>query len=210
MHCSAYHPTTPGAMSKAAETQAAKAAAARHAPRARRVGSGSGFVRVALLLLAAAPAHAAATTLGQHRHGRDSDPVARALRGNQTTAPPQERPAVETLQARADAWLANQSRALAAHGPLAAWDTSGETTLASVFQGAAGFNEDLNAYVWRTAVLQGGGRGKGEGLHGRRGGGLRASSPRKHRAQQAHRQVRRGTVPRAGVVADAVGRRRAF
>ena len=113
------------------------------------------FMACALLFLAAAPAHAS----GQHRHGRDSG--LGALRGNQTTAaaaapaPPQERPpAVETLQARADAWLANQSLALAAHGPVAEWDTSAETDLARVFQGAADFNEDLNACVcvWRARL----------------------------------------------------------
>ena len=70
-----------------------------------------------------------------------------------TAAPTQERPAAaETLQDRADAMIANHSQALAAHGPVAAWDTSGETDLERVFQDAADFNEDLNAYVlfWRA------------------------------------------------------------
>ena len=113
----------------------------------------------ALLLLPAAPAHAsgsggsATPRRSQHRHGRDSEPSARPPHDNQTTAaaaaaaaPPQERSAVETLQTRADAWLANKT-----HGPIAAWDTSGETDLARVFEGADGFSEDLNAYVfWRS------------------------------------------------------------
>ena len=138
MHRSTPHTPTPGMTRKAAQ------------------GAQALYIPCALLLLAAAPAYAS----GQHRHGRDSEPGARAPRGNQTTAaaapaPPQERPpAVETLQARADAWLANQTLALAAHGPVAAWDTSAETDLARVFQGAAYFNEDLNAYVlcWRARV----------------------------------------------------------
>ena len=128
MHRSAPHTPTPGMTRKTA--QAAKA-----------------FIPCALLLLAAA--HAS----GQHRHGRDSEPGARSPRGNQTTAvalpaPPQERPpAVGTLQARGRAWLANQTLALAVHGPVAAWDTSAETDLAGVFEDAAYFNEDLNAGV---------------------------------------------------------------
>jgi len=104
-------------------------------------------------LLAVAPAHAS----GHHRHERDTEPGARAPRGNQTTAaagpaPAQERPpAVWTLRR---AWLANQTLALALHGPVAAWDTSAETELAGVFQGAADFNEDLNACVcvWRARL----------------------------------------------------------
>ena len=114
------------------------------------------FMACALLFLAVAPAHAS----GQHRYGRDSG--LGALRGNQTTAaaapaPPQERPpAVETLQARADAWLANQSLALAAHGPVAEWDTSAETDLARVFQGAADFNEGIGCWdVARAETMQG-------------------------------------------------------
>ena len=136
MHRPAHHPTSPGTTRKAA-----------HAAK-----PGSAFMGcAALLLLAAAPVHAS----GQHRHGRDAEPGARTPRSNPATAaaapaPPQERPpAGGTLQARADAWLANQT-----HGPVAAWDTSAETDLAGVFQGAADFNEDLNAYVlfWRARL----------------------------------------------------------
>ena len=49
-----------------------------------------------------------------------------------------------TLQARAYAWLDNQTLAKAKHGPVAAWDTSGEMHLAYIFRGAATFDEDLN------------------------------------------------------------------
>ena len=135
MQRSAHHTSSPDTMRKAA--QVARAAKA--------------LMVCALLLLAAAPAHAS----GQHRHGRDAEPGARAPRGNQTTAaaspaPPQEHPpAVGTLQARADAWIANQTRALAAHGPVAAWDTSAETDLGRVFEDAAYFNEDIGR--WDTA-----------------------------------------------------------
>ena len=111
---------------------------------------------VALLVLAVAPSNASS----QHRHERDTEPSARAPRGNQTTAaarpaPAQEHPpAMWTLRR---AWLANQTLellALAAHGPIAALDTSGETNLAGVFYNAADFGEDLNAYVclWRARL----------------------------------------------------------
>ena len=153
MHHSACTSATPGTMSKAAHAEPAEAAAPQQ-QRARVAWvAGSAVVGCALLLLAAAPTQASSgggATSSRPRHGRESVPGARPHSGNQTTAaPPQERPATGTLQA----WLANQTRALAAHGPVAAWDTSGETTLASVFQGAADFNEDLNAYVfWRARL----------------------------------------------------------
>ena len=134
----AQHPTAPGTTRKAA-----------HAAKAGSALMGC----VALVVLAVAPSNAS----GQHRYERDTKPGARVPRGNQTTAaarpaPAQERPpAVGTLRR---AWLANQTLALAAHGPIAAWDTSGETTLAGVFYNAADFDEDLNAYVclWRARL----------------------------------------------------------
>ena len=162
MHHPVYHTTTPGTMRKAAQAKPAKAAAAAPQQRARRAWRAGSILVVACALAAASARACTAATPGRRRHGRDSEPGARAPRGNQTTAaaapaPPQERPPavpVGTLQARADAWRANQTLALAAHGPVAAWDTSAETDLARVFEGAAEFNEDLNAYVlfWRARL----------------------------------------------------------
>ena len=112
-----------------------------------------GCAALLLSLLAVAPAHAS----GHYRHERDTEPGARAPRGNQTTAaagsaPAQERPPAAWTPVRA--WLANPTLALALHGPVAAWDTSGETNLTGVFYNAADFNEDLNAYVcvWRAQL----------------------------------------------------------
>ena len=152
MHHSDYHTATPGMRTAA---QVALAAAPRKT-RARRLWrAASVCVACALLLLPAAPARASggAATRGRRRHGRDAEPGAGLPRGNQTAtvAPPQEQqesPAAGTLQARAQTWLANQTLALATHGPVSAWDTSGETDLARVFQGAAAFNEDLNTYAF--------------------------------------------------------------
>ena len=122
------------------------------------------FMACALLLLAAAPALASSVAFGPspRRHSRDSGPGAPA-RGNQTTAaarPPEWYMSRYTLQSRSRLWrmwlaLENQAFALAALGPLTAWDTSGETNLARVFQGAADFNEGLNAYVlfWRARLF---------------------------------------------------------
>ena len=44
------------------------------------------------------------------------------------------------------AWRANRTAALAAHGPAAHWNTSGETDLSLLFRQARNFNEDLNRY----------------------------------------------------------------
>ena len=48
------------------------------------------------------------------------------------------------------AWRANRTAALAAHGPAALWNTSGETDLSSLFREdrgrGRGFNEDLNRF----------------------------------------------------------------
>ena len=126
--------------------------AAQAAPGERRAsapGTAAVWAACALLVLPTAHAHASvgATTRSWHRHGRNAEPGAGPPRGNQTTAaPPQEqdRPAAGTLQDCAHAWLANPTLALAAHGPIAAWDTSGETDLGRIFRDAATFNEDLN------------------------------------------------------------------
>ena len=145
MHHSDYHTATPGMRTAA---QAALAAAPRQTRARRAWRAASVCVACALLLLPAAPARASggAATRGRHRHGRDAEPPgAGPLRGNQTTAgPPQEQERPAAGMARASAWRANQTLALAAHGPVSAWDTSGETDLARIFQGAAAFNEDLN------------------------------------------------------------------
>ena len=125
-------------------------------------------VLVACALLVLLPAEAAAhvsggaAARGWHRHGRDSGPGPRPPRGNQATAAPpasrQDHPEcaaagnVWPLLARARCWVINPTLALASHGDVAAWDTAGETSLAGVFQDAAAFNEDLNAYVWRAAL----------------------------------------------------------
>ena len=42
------------------------------------------------------------------------------------------------------AWRANRTAALAAHGPAARWNTSGEADLAKLFRDVLDFNEDLN------------------------------------------------------------------
>ena len=44
------------------------------------------------------------------------------------------------------AWRANRAAALAAHGPVALWNTSGETDLSCLFKDARSFNEDLNRF----------------------------------------------------------------
>ena len=45
------------------------------------------------------------------------------------------------------AWRANRATALAAHGPVGLWNTSGETDLANLFRDARGFNEDLDRFL---------------------------------------------------------------
>ena len=76
MHRTAYHPATPGTTRKAAQAEPAKAAAPQQRRARRAWRAGSAAVGCALLLLAAAPAHASSGGSGascgqQHVDNRD-------------------------------------------------------------------------------------------------------------------------------------------
>jgi hypothetical protein len=56
------------------------------------------------------------------------------------------------LRTKVEAWIQNKSKALAEYGPIGRWDTSAVTTMASLFEGEAHFDENLNA--WNVASVQ--------------------------------------------------------
>jgi serine/threonine protein kinase len=52
----------------------------------------------------------------------------------------------ELLVGMVQDWIQNESKALTMYGPIGLWDTSKVTTMASLFQGQAHFDEDLSAW----------------------------------------------------------------
>ena len=157
-------PRAPGSRSIAAMRNCRHNRAPWPRPRPRRSWRATlsfACVRVAgaaLLLLPAAAAYAPGGAAEPHgrRHGRDADA------SNQTApaaaaAPPLSAEKGQTLRGRARAWLADPT-AVAAQGPIAAWDTREETNLSAIFVDAAEFNEGLNTCVltfavWRARLL---------------------------------------------------------
>jgi surface protein len=86
---------------------------------------------------------------GNFKFGSDAMSIANP-HFTQVSADPPFTPADEAeLQTAVDAWIADESAALATYGDINTWDTSGITNMTNIFNGATSFNADISS--WNTS-----------------------------------------------------------
>ena len=62
----------------------------------------------------------------------------------------------ETLRAAVQLWCSDRAAAIAQHGPIGEWDTSGVTDMGSLFKDKKGFNDDISGWdVSNVKIMSG-------------------------------------------------------
>ena len=85
---------------------------------------------------------------GLRKTGVKAELVARLFKKRKTSAPTTKF-TNETLRAAVELWCSDRAAAIAQHGPIGEWDTSGVTDMRRPFKdkkGASDFNDDISGW----------------------------------------------------------------